>query len=30
MTLEDFVKVIENADRLRILQDGKEIFVGFL
>ena len=30
MTLEDFVKVIENADRLRILQDGKEVFVGFL
>jgi len=30
MTLEDFVKVIENADRLRIFKDGKEVFVGFL
>ena len=29
MTLEDFVKVIENSDRLRILQGGKEVFVGF-
>jgi len=30
MTLEDFVKVIDNADRLRVLQCGKEVFVGFL
>ena len=30
MTLEDFVKVIDNADRLRVLQGGKEVFVGFL
>lgn len=30
MTLEDFVKVIENPDRLRILQGEKEVFVGFL
>lgn len=30
MTLEDFVKVIENPDRLKILQGEKEVFVGFL
>ena len=30
MTLEDFVKVIDNADRLRVLQGGKEVFVGLL
>ena len=30
MKLEDFVKVIENADRLRIFKDEKEVYVGFL
>lgn len=29
MILEDFVKVIENSDRLRIFQGEKEVFVGF-
>lgn len=30
MILEEFVKVIENSDRLRIFQGEKEVFVGFL
>lgn len=30
MKLEDYVKVIENSDRLRILQGEKEVYVGFL
>lgn len=30
MTLEEFVKLLENSDRLRILKDEKEVFVGFL
>lgn len=30
MTLEEFVKLLENSDRLRILKDGKEVFVGWL
>ncbi len=30
MTLEEFVKLLGNSDRLRILKDGKEIFVGWL
>ena len=30
MILEEFVKLIENSDRLRILKDEKEVFVGWL
>ena len=30
MTLEEFVKLLENSDRLRILKDEKEVFVGWL
>lgn len=30
MALEEFVKLLENSDRLRILKDGKEVFVGWL
>ena len=30
MTLEGFIKLLENSDRLRILKDGKEVFVGWL
>lgn len=29
-TVENFVKLIENSDRVRILKDDKEIFVGYL
>lgn len=30
MILEEFVKLLEKSDRLRILKDGKEIFAGWL
>ena len=30
MTLEDFIKVIDNSDRLRIFKDEREVFIGFL
>ena len=30
MTLEEFVKLLDNSDRLRILKDEKEVFVGWL
>lgn len=30
MILEEFVKLLENSDRLRILKDEKEVFVGWL
>lgn len=30
MTLEEFVKLLENFDRMRIVKDEKEIFVGWL
>lgn len=30
MALEEFVKLLENSDRLRILKDEKEVFVGWL
>ena len=30
MTLEEFVKLLENSDRLRILKGEKEVFVGWL
>lgn len=30
MTVEDFLETIENPDRLRIMQEGEEVFVGFL
>lgn len=30
MALEGFVKLLENSDRLRILKDEKEVFVGWL
>ncbi|GFI09990.1 hypothetical protein IMSAGC019_01067 [Lachnospiraceae bacterium] len=30
MALEEFVKLLENSDRLQILKDGKEVFVGWL
>lgn len=29
-TVEDFVKLLTNPDRVRILKDDKEIFVGYL
>lgn len=30
MTLEEFVKLLENSDRMRIVKDEKEVFVGWL
>ncbi|MGF0032638.1 hypothetical protein ACQRBN_06680 [Bariatricus sp. SGI.154] len=30
MTVEDFLKVIKNSDRLRIIEDGKEVFTGYV
>lgn len=30
MTLEEFAKLLENSDRLRILKDENEVFVGWL
>lgn len=30
MTLEEQVNVLENADMLRIIRDGEEIFIGYL
>ncbi len=30
MTLEEFVRVIDNSDRLRIIKDEQEVYVGFL
>lgn len=30
MALEEFVKLLENSDRLRILKGKKEVFVGWL
>lgn len=30
MRLEDFIKVIENSDRLRIFMGEREVYVGFL
>lgn len=30
MKLEDFVRVIENSDRLRIFKGEKEVFIGVL
>lgn len=29
-TVENFVKLLENSDRVRILKNDKEIFVGYL
>ena len=30
MILGEFVKLLENSDRLRVIKDEKEIFVGWL
>lgn len=30
MILEEFVKLLENSDRMRIVKDEKEVFVGWL
>lgn len=30
MTVGDFLETIENPDRVRIVQQGKDVFVGFL
>ena len=30
MTLEEQVNVLENADMLRIIRDGEEIYTGYL
>ena len=30
MTLEEFARLLENSDRLRIIKDEKEVFVGWL
>lgn len=30
MTLQEFMSTLENSDRLRIIKDDKEVFVGFL
>ena len=30
MTLEKFIKLLENSARLRIVKDGKEVFAGWL
>lgn len=30
MTLQEYIKTLENSDRLRIIKDNKEVFVGFL
>lgn len=28
--VKDFIALLHNSDRLRIMQDGKEVFVGYL
>lgn len=30
MTLEEFIKLLDNSDRMRILKDQKEVFIGWL
>lgn len=30
MSLEEFVKLLENSDRMRIIKGEKEVFVGWL
>ena len=30
MAVKDFIALLHNSDRLRIMQDGKEVFVGYL
>lgn len=30
MALEEFVRLLDNSDRLRIIKGGKEVFVGWL
>lgn len=30
MTLQEFMSILENSDKLRIIKDDKEVFTGFL
>jgi hypothetical protein len=30
MILQEFIEILENSDRLRVIKDDKEIFVGYV